>query len=309
MKGDLMASAVVTGASGFIGRYLVEELLAAGYDVVAAVHSEASAQSLGAELPSVRTAVCDQSDWSPIAAQCEEALCYFFHLAWGGFAKRGTEGTDAQVASIAGSVAALRFAKRLGCERFVGAGSIHELEGLADLAHSAPSSTPTNRYKAAKLAAHHLCKVEASECEIDFLWPRITNAYGPRESSLRLINSMIRKLLAGESPDLTDGWQLYTFVYAADVARAFRLIAERGESFADYVIGSEEVAPLRTWLERLGRVVAPEIELGFGRLPRGVRLDSTGLYTEALFTDTGFRIETSFEEGIRRTAEWIGNNG
>lgn len=297
---------MVTGASGFIGKYLVAELLSAGWRVVAGVHDEHGAESLASWCSGAKVVVCGMDDWGPLAeAATGEAPEVFFHLAWGGYATCGSKGTDAQLASVAGSIAALRCAYFTGCDRFVGAGSIHEIEGLVDLGREAPSGTPMNKYKAAKLSAHHLCKAEATELGIDFLWPKITNAYGPGEVSSRLVNTMIRKLLTGESPDLTDGWQPYTFVYATDVARALRLIAERGRPFADYVIGAEEVAPLRIWLERAGVVVAPDVELGFGRMARGVRLEQTELYTESLFSDTGFRTEVSFEEGIRRTAEWM----
>ncbi len=296
----------MTGASGFIGKYLVAELLDAGWRVVAGVHNERGAKSLASWCSGAKVVVCSMDDWRLLAEMAaEESPEVFFHLAWGGYAARGPEGTDTQLASVVGSVAALRCAHAVGCSRFVGAGSIHEIEGLVDLGRETPSGTPMNKYKAAKLAAHHLCKVEASELDIDFLWPKITNAYGPGEVSSRLVNTMIRKLLTGESPDLTDGRQPYTFVYATDVVRALRLIAERGRPFADYVIGAEEVAPLRTWLERVGAVVAPDVELGFGRMAGGVCLAQTELYTESLFSDTGFRTEVSFEEGIRRTAEWM----
>ena len=42
--------------------------------------------------------------------------------------------------------------------------------------------------------------------------------------------------------------QNYDFVYIDDVARAFRLIGEKGKPFHEYVIGSGNAKPLKNFL-------------------------------------------------------------
>ncbi|MDE5873831.1 MAG: NAD-dependent epimerase/dehydratase family protein [Lachnospiraceae bacterium] len=49
----------------------------------------------------------------------------------------------------------------------------------------------------------------------------ISDIYGEGESSPRLINSSIRKLLNNEETSFSTGEQMYDFVYIEDAARMF----------------------------------------------------------------------------------------
>lgn len=75
-------------------------------------------------------------------------------------------------------------------------------------------------------------------------WPLI-NTYGEEENSPRLINTMIRKIFKGETPELSAGEQYYDFVHVCDVAKALCLIAEKGVDGTNYVIGSGNAKPLK----------------------------------------------------------------
>ena len=50
------------------------------------------------------------------------------------------------------------------------------------------------------------------------------------------------------APQFTAGTQNYDFVYIDDVARAFRLIGEKGKPFHEYLIGSSTARPLKEFL-------------------------------------------------------------
>ena len=58
-------------------------------------------------------------------------------------------------------------------------------------------------YKATKTAAHWIGKAKCGTYGIRFFWPLI-NTYGEEERSARLVNTIIRKVLHGESPDLSE---------------------------------------------------------------------------------------------------------
>ena len=80
------------------------------------------------------------------------------------------------------------------------------------------------------------------------------NTYGEEEKSARLVNTIIRKVLHGESPDLSAGNQYYDFVHVSDVARALILIAEKGVDGTNYTIGSGDAKPLKEFLKIVGQV-------------------------------------------------------
>lgn len=160
-------------------------------------------------------------------------------------------------------------------------------------------------YGSGKLAAHTMCMSVAADLEIDLIWPEITNTYGVGERSPRMINTTIQKCIRQENPQFTAGTQNYDFVYIDDVARAFRLIGEKGKPFCEYLIGSSTARPLKEFLLEMQAAIAPNLEFIFGDIPfTGIDLPLSKFDCTQTEKDTGFRAEVSFAEGCRRTMEW-----
>lgn len=301
-----MKRAIVTGAAGFIGSHLVQELLCHDYEVLAVVHTEQSAEKMRAQgKPNLRLAVCDIPNFENLYKTAYGTYDVFFHMAWTG-ASESRSDVSLQMRNIEGAVRAVETAKDLKCKRFLGAGSIHELECMKEMELPGATANYANIYKTSKLAAHYYCKLKAAQYGIDFLWPRLTNSYGVGERPGRLISSVIQQLLRGESPALTEGIQLYNFIYITDAAAAYRLIGEKGDAFQEYVLGSDEVRPLKDYLMTVGKIVNEHVDLGFGKYPfRGVCLTEAALISKELFDDTGFSPAVAFDDGIRMTADWL----
>jgi nucleoside-diphosphate-sugar epimerase len=91
-----------------------------------------------------------------------------------------------------------------------------------------------------------------------------------------------------------------------DVARALIAIGQKGKPFHSYIIGSGKAAPLRSFIEKMGRSLAPEQPLLFGNVPyTGVQLSREIFSIESLQKDTKFVPQISFEDGIKRTMNWL----
>lgn len=298
-----MKIAVVTGANGFVGGAFVKELLSNNYKVYAVVRNNHSDRL--SDLDNVEIVNCELSDIDSLSGQITEKCDVFYHFAWSGSAGKDRANTRLQLDNVQWSVESIRAAKKLGCSRFVFAGSIVEKECLA------AAYTGGNRpglgyiYGGGKVAAHILCSSVAVAEGIDLLWGEITNAYGVGEVSPRLVNSTIRKCIAGVSPEFTAGTQNYDFVYIDDVARAFRLIGENGKPFTSYVIGSSAAKPLKEFLIEMKDAIAPELPFKFGDVPfTGIDLPLSDFDCRKTEEDTGFKAGISFAEGCRRTFEW-----
>ncbi len=293
--------AIVTGASGFIGRYIVEELDSAGYDVIAVVRTLESKEKVLFQFPELKNTsfvLCKDMNFDVLANSIDEAD-YFFHLAWSGVSGHNANNIECQFNNIKGSLCALNIAKLLGCKRFIGAGSIHEIECIHEMEVDPLGYLKCTNYKAAKLFTHYVCEIKANELGIDFLWPRITNAFGPGEKSHRLINTLIRQLLRGEVPKLTKGDQLYNFIYVSECARAFRMVAEKGQPFHQYIIGTSDVRPLHDYIIEMRDAVSPETMLGFGEIElEGTYLSESDFSNASLCSDTDFEERIDFRQGI-----------
>lgn len=299
-----MKRAIVTGANGFVGSALVRELLKCNYRVWA----------LGREgrfhnLPQDPRVICVSFNLANIAELNQKLPVgeydAFFHFAWEGSAGPARGDTVLQLKNAQWTVDALRIAKELGCKRFLCAGSITEHETIAAAYAQGNKPGMSYIYGGGKLIAHVMCMCVAAQIGIDLIWPTITNTYGVGECSPRMLNTAIQKCIRGESPQFTAGTQNYDFVYIDDVARAFRLIAEHGKPFHEYLIGSSAARPLKEFLLEMQAVIAPELPFLFGDVPfTGIDLPLSKFDCSQTEADTGFRAEIGFAEGCRRTMEW-----
>lgn len=300
-----MKNVIITGADGFVGSYTTQYFLQQGCHVLA----------IGRKVQPVRLAPDENLTWlqwdiSNIASIAEAipAGVYdtFLHFAWEGSA--GSKRTDAslQMANALAAAECVKVAKKLGCSRFVGAGSIMEYETEAVIHAQGVKPGMGYVYGMGKQVAHGLCKVAAAEAGIDFLWPMITNAYGPGETAPRFINTTLRKMILGQPLQFTAATQNYDFVYVTDVAKAFYLVAKEGRPFCEYMIGSGNARPLKEFIREMASACAPEATLQFGEIPfTGVNLPLEVFGISALEQDCGFSPEVSFGEGTKRTLEWL----
>jgi nucleoside-diphosphate-sugar epimerase len=118
----------------------------------------------------------------------------------------------------------------------------------------------------------------------------------------------IQTLLKGEKPSLTKAEQMWDYIYSADCARALYLIAEKGRHGAIYPVGSGQERPLREYFECIRDGIDPSLPLGIGekQYSDGQVMRLCADISE-LTKDTGFAPEYSFEEGIKKTIDWIRN--
>lgn len=303
-----MKKALVTGANGFIGSALVRELIKNGIEVIAIDREDCSGNiPISDKVSFIPFDLNSLSDVTPVLAEHKPDI--YYHLAWFGMNGATRGDVSIQLKNVEWTIEALRQSAEIGCKRFVGAGSIMEYETQAAIFAQGNRPGSGYAYGAAKMAAHTLCMVEAQKLGMDIVWAEITNAYGVGENSPRLINSTLRKIIAGETPEFTSGIQNYDFVYIDDTARAFRLIGEKGKPYCHYLIGSSNAKPLKEFILEIQRIAAPDKDFIFGNLPfTGVNLPLESFDCSLTEKDIGFKAEISFEDGIKRTMEWMRQN-
>ena len=295
-----MRRAIMTGATGALGRALIDELTARGIEVLVLTHASSARNAVLPRHPLVQVRLCGLEELSGLKAE-EQPWDVFYHFAWAG--TTGTQRNDAllQADNVRWAVEAVRAARRMGCSCFIGAGSQAEYgphEGL--LAPETPVH-PVTGYGMGKLAAGLLTRLECSAAGMRHCWVRIVSLYGPGDWVDGVIPSTLRVLRQGGTPQLTPGGQRLDVLYSADAARAFRLLGESSTESAVYVLGSGEAPTLREILETLRDEAAPGAALDFGALPyREGQAMCVQADIRALTRDTGWKPEISLREGMRR---------
>lgn len=303
-----MERVVITGGAGFVGSAVIRELLANQVEVWAVVREGFSAKvdkSRLAGLP-VHLVECSLQNIECLPQLVtERGFDAWYQFAWDGLFGAELLDYHKQLANVEYLLNALCVASELKCKKFIGSGSISQYE--LQIKSDRPIGNDKHCvYKTAKLACEYMGNSVASQKGIQFIWPIITNIFGVGEKSPRLINTMIRNLQAGKHQALSEGNQIYDFIYISDAAKAFRLIGESGKQNRTYVIANGNAQPLKDFLCKVRDVVSPEAELGFGEMEfNGFYLPPEVYSTAVLEEDTGFSPEVTFEDAIRRTAAWI----
>lgn len=299
-----MKKAIVSGANGFVGGALTKELINQGIEVIALDMEGHTDHIPDSSLVTFYPFSLEHA--AELKDRLKDRDCdTFYHFAWAGSAGAARADTALQLKNAQWTVDCLRLAKELGCGRFVNAGSIMELETMKAVFNAGNKPGLGYIYGSGKLVAHTMCKSVAADIGIDLVWAMITNAYGVGERSPRMVNTTIQKCIRGEAPQFTAGTQNYDFVYIDDVARAFRLIGEKGKPFCEYLIGSSQAKPLKEFLLEMKAAIAPELDFIFGDIPfTGVNQPLEDFDCSKTEADTGFKAEISFGEGCRRTRDW-----
>lgn len=303
-----MKRAVVFGGGGFIGSALVKCLLAHGVEVCAVVkpgfsEGPAAFRLAGVDVPVVESDLREAKDL--LEKLPWKGADVFYQLAWDGLSGEKMLDHDLQLRNVAWMMDTIAVAAQMGCGKFIGAGSISQDE-LKTPDGRAYQSDRHRLYRCALQACELMGPSVAAEHGIEFIWPIISNVYGEGELAPRLITTLLRKLLRGEEMPLSDGRQLYDFIYLTDAAEALYLIGEKGHAGRRYNIASGQVRPLREYLTQARDVVAPDAEMLLGARPSGgVPLTPESFDITALREDTGFMPEVPFAEGIGWTAAWI----
>jgi nucleoside-diphosphate-sugar epimerase len=300
-----MQNVIITGADGFVGSYTTQYFLSQGVAVLALDMGAAPNRLKPHPLLTYRC--CDITDTAALEAAVPAGVYdTFIHFAWAGSAGPARVDYQLQMGNALNTVACLKTAKKLGCSRFVCAGSIMEYEVEAAI-HSQGSRPGMGYiYGMGKHIAHCMCKSVAADIGIDLIWPMITNAYGAGELSPRFVNTTIRKIIKAEPLQFTAATQNYDFVYVTDVARAFYLIAKNGKPFCEYMIGSGTARPLKEFILEMVQALAPDQTPIFGDIPfTGTNMPLSVFNVSAAAEDCGFRAEVSFAEGTKMTMDWL----
>ena len=334
---------LITGASGFIGSFIVEEALRRGFDTWAALRGSSSRQFLQDER--IHFIQLDLSSEERLKEQLRgQQFDYVVHAAGvtkcldkADFYRINTEGTQHLVRALRALGMPLRRFVYISSLSIMGA--IREQQPYTEIRES-DTPAPNTHYGKSKLLAEQWLDSEnealASRREQPFPYVilRPTGVYGPRERDYFMMAKSIKA-----HTDFAVGYrrQDITFVYVTDVVQAVFLALEKGTTGRRYFLSDGQVyrsstfsdlirrelgrpwwiritAPI--WLLRVitlcgeytgrltGKVTALNNDKYHIMRQRNWRCDITPAQQEL-----GYRPQVMLDEGVRRTIKWYKENG
>jgi UDP-glucuronate 4-epimerase len=306
---DPRRCALVTGAAGFIGSALCDELLRTGHrvigvDALTATYAPAlKERNLASALADPAfTLHRDALDEAPLEALLD-GVDVVYHLA----ARPGVRASWSDFPEyLHANVAAT---KRLldacvGRElRVVYASSSSVYGDAAALPVSEGCDLhPVSPYGATKVAAEVIAGAYWRSHGLAAVGLRYFTVYGPRQRPDMAISRFIEAADAGREIGIYgDGRQMRDFTYVGDIVAATILAAEHGEPGDVYNVASGDPHPLLDVLGQLGDVLGTELALRFDPVQLGDVRD-TWASIERAHRQLGYRPAVTLRDGLAAQA-------
>ena len=265
-----MAKICVTGAAGFIGGHLAEELLRQGHEV-AGLDDFSSGKRENAELlarhPNFTLVEGSIAD-SDAALRAVAGATWVFHLAAiPSVPLSVAEPERTNAVNVGGTVNLLEIARKAGVQRVVLACSCAAYgDGPGQPKHEGLVPRPMSPYAAQKIACELYAQTYTRAYGLPCVALRYFNVYGPRQDPkseyAAAIPRFTSRLLKGQRPIVFgDGLQTRDFVHISDVVRANLLAATSEKAPGEVVnVASGVSSSLVDLIATLKQVIGPSAQ-------------------------------------------------
>lgn len=292
---DMMAI-LVTGASGFIGKYVVEILLQERYKVIVLSRNIAQFAVSDENLVVVYGDLADGEEIKTEIKKYGPVGC--INLAWEGIPDFSFELCSKNLKS---GINLLNLCKDVGITTLISAGSCWEYKNPIGAVTEESLLSGENSFKAAKNALKLMSEAFCRENGINFYWLRIFYVYGAGQRRDSLIPYIIHSIREGKQPKLKNVFNLHDFIYVEDVAAAIFEILKVQPSQNVFNIGSGQV----TKVLDIVKITAQCMDFLLDMSAYLEQKASVAFWANlAVITDsTNWRPKTSIKDGISKTIQ------
>lgn len=289
-----MKKAVLTGGTGFLGYWLLQELVARGVFVYVIQRRNSLRKERLNGIENIRIIELDMNEIQHLPDKIDDSCDVFYHLAWEG----GRNDFYGQTKNICDTVNAVQAAKEIECKRIILTGSQAEYGLHTDRVTEDTPTEPNTAYGASKLAACHLTRILAEQLKIEWTWVRIFSLYGPYDNPNTLISYLLRELLASRSPTVTRADQIWDYLHVYDAAKAICILGESEKTNTVYNLANGRNAPLKEFINKIVNTVDTSITINYGGFKPEMPIVSLNASVDKITTDTVWRPSIDFSEGV-----------
>jgi len=309
---------LVTGAGGFIGSHLVDELVQMGCDVVAFAHYN-SRNDLGAleflskeTLSRVTIKMGDLRDGEAIRRVMKNRDVIFHLGALIAIPYSYLNPRDVVETNIIGTLNILQAARDLYLEKIIHT-STSEVFGTAqyipiDEKHLLNPQSP---YAASKAGADFLSLSFYRSFNLPVAILRPFNTYGPRQSARAVIPTIISQALTKNVIKLGSLWPTRDLTFVKDTVKGFIKLAESDVLGQAVNIGSNSEISIGNLAQKIITLMGKEIDI----INEDKRVRPEKSEVERLCVDStkarsliGWEPKYTLDEGLKITIQWVNNH-
>lgn len=287
---------LVTGASGFIGRQVVKNLLTSGYEVTG-IKFQNDIHFQHKNLKMVKLDLLDNTAVEKFFNN--NTFDSLIHLAWYGDAKCHTHNINIEWVG-----ASLNLLKHFSGKKVLMAGSISEYD--FEYGYFKENLTPLNNkslYGKSKAALFEVAQTYCKQNNIDFKWARIFNLYGQFERPQRLMPYVITSMLNGEDVKVSTCTKFQDYLHVEDVSAALIKLFESDIKGAINICSGEPVR-LKTIVEKIKELTNFNGNILYGAIPSGFEDPVVVGDATKLSQELNWAPQYSLEEGLSNCVNW-----
>lgn len=290
----------ITGATSMLGVATIKNCISNNISVLTFVRKGSSKIE---RLPSsslIKIVECDLEQMKDFDVD-KLSADVFIHFGWAFTDKTGRNDVSKQLENVQYTIDAVHLAKKLGCRKFVGAGSQAEYGTPNVILKADTPVNPLIPYGIAKYAANRFAKIECEKIGLEYNWVRILSVYGTNDLPGTLISQLIYNAKKNIPMGLTGCEQTWDYLFEDDAGRAFVAIAEKGVDGKVYNLGSGVGRKLKDYVQDVIDVVNPDYVPDYGKYPYS-KTQPMCLVTDVsdLKNDIDWEADITFTEGLKR---------
>lgn len=285
-----------------IGSALCNALVEQEYRVIAVVREHCTKLGRLKEGKHLEVISCNMDEYSKIAEKVPGTVDIAVALAWSGTRGQSRNDLELQERNYRYNIKLLEQCHRLGCTKFLTAGSQAEygLWTKNEKLTETDVPDPNTQYGIFKLKFFEYATEFGQKYHMTLVEPRFFSLYGPDDYSESLIMSVLDKMKRNEPCSLTQCIQLWDFLYIDDAIRALMLLIESDNASGIYNLGYGESFMLKHYVEEMYQITKSSSKIEYGVIP----YPETGMVNVnpdvSKLEKLGWRPETGFEEGIKK---------
>lgn len=290
-----MKKIFVTGATSMIGVAFLETCIKQGIEMYILIRKDSkNNERLPIESSYIHYVYGDIENLDKLSLEGDFDSCY--HFAWLGTDKIQRNSTEIQSKNIQITLELIKFAKKHGCQKFIGAGSQAEYGVVEGVITEETLYNPQTAYGISKLCAGKLGETLCKELEISFVWGRVFSVYGKFDNSFAMIPQCIDHLLNKKEYHLSACTQTWNYLYSQDCGEIFYLLGSTSNCSGFYNVAHPDSQELKAYLNTIAEIIkgSPYLKFGtqagLGICPNVFKLQK----------DTGWKPQIKFEDGIKR---------
>ncbi len=314
---DKSSNILVTGADGFIGSHLVEELANSNYNITALTYynsfnSWGWLDSFPEEIISkIKVVSGDIRDRDFIEEQVSNSSNIFHLAALIGIPYSYHASQSYIDTNISGTLNILNACKKYNVKRILTT-STSEVYGTAkytpiDEIHPLQGQSP---YSASKIGADKIAESYFRSFNLPITIVRPFNTYGPRQSARAIIPTIITQILSGNKEiKLGNLDPIRDFIYVKDTIEGFIKIFNNEETIGQEInIASGESVSIRELLDLIVDIMKVKIEIKEEKSrirPDSSEVDKLIGNNKKIKDLVGWTSKYNLRDGLTETIEWL----